>query len=790
MKENMNRIWISKELFVWVDDAGFLVGPYYEGALGCVIPALGDDEGLKKQALKIPRMLADTVRENANIARITEDESDVVHNKVRFGAGGGVGLAAAQTPSHPLRGYQELQNATEHDARLQSGHVIFVSFVKGRPPRFCTAKASNGETKDPGKGLSVFPAGVRQDLGGLPNAWDNLVDLSTSRTGFGEKALETPFTLSVCYITSTGNAASVCALNETIIAQDSETVWFAGVPSILYEWCGGTIEQAISLGLLKQWSLEKCFTFFKTVLTGLDTLHSSGLLHGDIRPANIMAVGDRKKPDRYKLIDYGSFARNPAGPAHEPTGDTMAGTGIGPQRVSPFYSPERRAGVERESADTAIILRVPEGAKRTDRAGSSFLIRVGWRTSLVAPDGQSPDPKIVKEMKDEQLAGGSPGESPEDEKAIAQPPQRSEDLFDGDRLRLQDYLFEIIAARRDGDMLICRCKARYSKIYHDRLAVFEMDPKIADKTVLSLPRYVEYRQWSAASDIYSVGALFLYCLFASSPRSTSAERAGIQSRFGDLIEVLENVSYFEVFWPELEDFRRRLEDHYDLNRAKDGAGAELVGVEDEGDRTINLRELAIRAVNNIVQSAPHVKMVLARFDNNVAKFLLFMHFVMACVHRRTDLPPPTEKAKLIPAAKIELPFATSRLDRPESRISSLASLRLERIASLLDKDAMFGPFKATEEEVPDYNPKSDPLVRRDNRRLEIENQQLKSVNNSFALRYKLLRSQIPTWQQQADNAGGFGRRKELLNRILKVELQTILDVPPSKEPGDVPPLGR
>src|SRR5712671_6782357 len=98
----MTKIWIYNDIFVPVDEFGYLAGPYYEGALGVVVPMLGTRSANEKYALKIPRMLADTVRENAFIAKVTEDESDVVH-KIQFEPEGAVGLMATKLDKHPLR---------------------------------------------------------------------------------------------------------------------------------------------------------------------------------------------------------------------------------------------------------------------------------------------------------------------------------------------------------------------------------------------------------------------------------------------------------------------------------------------------------------------------------------------------------------------------------------------------------------------------------------------------------------------------------------------------------------
>src|SRR5687768_16934268 len=106
----MPRIWVFNEQYINVDDNGFLLGPYYEGALGVVVPLLGTESPKERYALKIPRMLADTVRENAYIAKVTEDEAAVVH-QVPFEDEGGAGLIATKLQRNALRRRRTLEEA-------------------------------------------------------------------------------------------------------------------------------------------------------------------------------------------------------------------------------------------------------------------------------------------------------------------------------------------------------------------------------------------------------------------------------------------------------------------------------------------------------------------------------------------------------------------------------------------------------------------------------------------------------------------------------------------------------
>jgi serine/threonine protein kinase len=59
----------------------------------------------------------------------------------------------------------------------------------------------------------------------------------------------------------------------------------------------GSLQDALASGYMSMWS---CAHYMKDVLHALEYLHASGVLHGDVKPDNIMVVGDS-----VKLIDFG-----------------------------------------------------------------------------------------------------------------------------------------------------------------------------------------------------------------------------------------------------------------------------------------------------------------------------------------------------------------------------------------------------------------------------------------------------------------------------------------------------
>ena len=75
-----------------------------------------------------------------------------------------------------------------------------------------------------------------------------------------------------------------------MISQEG-VVWYIALPPIAYGWADGTLQESISNRRHQSWLLKDHYTVILQILEGLKTLHTKGLLHGDIRPTNIMSVG-------------------------------------------------------------------------------------------------------------------------------------------------------------------------------------------------------------------------------------------------------------------------------------------------------------------------------------------------------------------------------------------------------------------------------------------------------------------------------------------------------------------
>lgn len=684
----MEKIWVSQDWYIPVDEQGYVIGPCFEGMLGCVLQ-LEHGKNKSKAAMKIPRLLADTVEENAYICKMTEEEEAAVIDINAVG-GSSAGLLAAQYfESNPLIRRRSTKNSFNKEARKQHDHVIFVSFERDKKPRFCSVNLTE-------EGFSVFPSYCKQDFEKSVSIadWERFILLM--------QELQLPdFSRTIYQPHDPEKRMEGGDLIKALNVQQTAITWYAAIPSIIFDWAQEDLQEAITKHEIQDWSLNKHFTLFEQVLRGVDFIHKQNMIHGDIRPANVMRIGSQE-PEKYRLGDYGSYGREWQAIAapESSSGLTRVGPAIGRQRETPFYSPERRAGFEFESANVAII-------KRRDfdkPSQEDYLLLLGWRSELLSTDGE-----VRNETKEVMMSWQPSNNVPLHNSSLTQ-------LQEGDRLRIRNFLFEIKQAGQiNNGLKIYRCKGRYAQILHDRLIVYKEANVISDWTVVDLSNYVEFQQWSAATDLYGVGALCLYSLFScglqKQPQANpAADDRNPDTLFMEMIEILESIPYFKFFWEELEIFRQTIETHYgQVPQPSPREAAEIPVLRRDSADGQTLYDMALHATNNILQSTPKARIILEQFDFNFAHFLLFMHFVLACLHRESHMP-SQDKGFM-------KPFAKDRTEPPkENGAASLALQRLIEIKSYLSQP-FFNGFKCKEySEVLDFNPRSDFQLR-----IELEN---------------------------------------------------------------------
>lgn len=714
----MRGIWLNHEFYIPVDELGYVEGPCFEGMLGCVMQ-LRSGKGDVHLALKIPRLLADTIEENAYICRLTEDEMHAVR-KINARGGHVEGLVPGELiQENLLVKRRSTENSDYADARAQNHHVVFVSFERDKKPRFCAVNF----TPD---GPVVFPEGCQSDFVNDVRFED--------WSYFGELMGREPhraFSKTIFRGRETQEQAQRGLLIDALRGRQFR-IWYAAVPSIVFRWAKGNLQETITKQQFGKWSPSQHFILFEQILRGLRFLHGQGMIHGDVRPANIMWLGS-PEPGNYYLGDYGSYGKEwqAVSKRQTPGGLTLVGPAIGQRRQTAFYSPERRAGNEFESADTAIITTL-----RTDHQKEIYyyVVLLGWRSALL---DNGIKPEVAKKMTAwaTQVVSAQPS------------PSTTDDLQSGDRLRIRNYLFEVIKSEHVGkNQRLFLCSGRYADILHDTLVVYKTSGSIKDGTIVDLSNYIEYHQWAAASDLYSFGAVCLYSLFCHGLQNQNPKDNDLASRenpdrlFLEMMEILESVPYFRFFWEELENFRRKIEELYHSNPqpSPEAASGELVSKDQ------SLYDMALHATNNILQSTFKARVLLEAFDFNLAHFLLFVHFVLACLHRRSHLSP--EAAKKARDSEFFAPFAEDRIEPPaENGAASRALDRLQKIKQFLEHP-FFRDFKCKDvDDILDFDPRSCFQIRMNASKIRAEIAKLKNLRS-----WKLM-SLHPEIKQLVDN---------------------------------------
>lgn len=744
-----HKIWVFPEWYIEVDQDGY-VRSSVEGTLGAILRLMPRDPNSRNRlALKIPRLLADTTQENAYVCEITLGEMKNVGD-AQDGKSDCLVTAQIIAPNatHKARA---LGVADDESARNQDGHVLFFQFNKRKNPRVCSVRVKERE-------LSVFPPQVQEEIARFvgDGAWDDLANESRnteSRVAFADPV----------FVLTTAASDRIKRLQSEMSVGQLDKVWYAGLPGITFEWVGVTLQNALSENKFQTWKLGDYFGLLDRVMRGVSSLHAKRLLHCDLRPANIMGVGKDWTPEEFFVGDYGSFSLDRARFNGAPSGNTMMGPGVGNTRATPFYSLERRAGVERENVDTAIIIRDTEDPEA--KKFKEYIVRLAWSRSfflrdngngkLVYDETASVTPEIRTRIRQEakELATGETEQTSSGDMAFLQ---------NGDRLRVRDYVFEIVhaATTKEGG-LVCRCESRFAHVLHDRLAVYDDDIEdehhriaagIRDSSVLSLPFYTEFKQWSVATDLYGVGAISLYCLFVEGQRMENTDKSSenqvhidrrLEILFAEMLGILESIPYFQSFWEDLERFTAgivELEKKYPkgvpdkvtkINQNDSSSGDQDSASEGNEQHAFGeLKAHALSAVNNIVQTAPHIRCLLYPFEFNAGAFLVFMHFVMGCIHRRShlksDSPPGTDDRSM--------PFCENRLDMPPQgdggregdkpvpplAINVARDYLEERVADLIKKEWFRQAFRVDDpdENIGRFDPRNTFNIKRDIGELE------------------------------------------------------------------------
>ncbi len=690
--ETTFKLWLNHNWYIPVNRQGYCSGTYYEGALGTVVQ-LVNREGSGAQALKIPRLLADTHRENAYICQLLLEEEKCVSRVFTDGRYDTKRLLVSQHNLNNILFKPIMTQFAHAEAKALDKHIIAVQFQHGRPPRF----AAIGMDVDKHDNRIVFPPEVNECPVERSAIFDQVVAASNSLAeDWNSPVVVAPHT------TAEGQVFKISDAFESKVDQD---VWYVGIPCVAYSWGAITLQEVMLLGANSEWAIREKLLLVTNLLSGILSLHWRGLLHTDIRPSNAMCIGDAADPDNYYLIDYAAYnlsachcysgeagAGKPAERENRILGPT-----IGRERSSPFYAPERRWSLEKESGDVAIILRDDSEKLR---------VLVGWSRECME------NGKVRRELK-EKIQGFTFSDDDAMETIKQQAANEYDLLLPRDRIQLGDYIFDIEAASSLQDKQIFLCNRDHWKIYHGKIVV--ADSQDFDKGWISISKLVEIRQWSGATDIFGMGALFLYVLFSKGSNHGEASIVSSELAFGRMLNQFESVSCFQRVWPIMASLCLQLNACFDAGMKDadikespfDIAGlGRMSGILSHNSRD-TLDDTARNMATYFTHTITETRYILESMKYNYVYFIYSMMFILLCVHKRNTLRESIESV-LTPVkdycgvrfpgyetdVDLVLPFCESRIEPPlpEGGVprssAGLAKKYLGRFLKIVDSDVL------------------------------------------------------------------------------------------------------
>lgn len=179
-----------------------------------------------------------------------------------------------------------------------------------------------------------------------------------------------------------------------------------------------------------------------------------------------------------------------------------------------------------------------------------------------------------------------------------------------------------------------------------------------------------------------------------------------------MLDVMENNFFFQTVWEQIEDFRKRLEDDHIKPCKQQG---------------VSLKDDIARSVVALAEMVPMLDSLHRALDKNLAHVILFFHFVLCCIHRRSDLITAPE-SRDVEMWRETLPYCKDRLEMPTDGGAAAAGRR--RLNTLLGyfqhKKKYFQDFER-HEDLPAYNATNVWIVQTKKADLEKRESDLKDL---------------------------------------------------------------
>jgi hypothetical protein len=626
------KMFVDADYYVEVDEENdFRVSSEYAvGSAGCVLKLQA--AGMPTRALKIPLLRATNLAENLQVCKLLLLEWRAV-SKV---AGGQnlvpmVGAQGSEAICAPL-----LITPEKEETRQASG-VLLVGFAgDGRPTVVNSGVLA--ELNPKGKDFASFKQLLVPNMGELAAA-------DASKIFYLSKKQ---------YLPREGRPPE---LESGVLDEKTSRPIFFNVPSITYEWKPRNLQADVSTGLLDHAPYTARLHIVGRMLDAVNALHLKDVLHCDIRPANIFR-SDAAVPQGgynqagagaicrdYELGDFGSLNDRPKDAETAPAfGDSVLGPAVAALRTFLFYAPERRLAGEFEDADQVVITPMQGGVCRVDL-------------------------KYAKYERIPTVQGGAREKLP--------------DIRPGDSLRVRDLVLTIKSSNPERAANVTAsfvCDSTVARIVHNRLSILENLEKTED---FAISGYVVIRQWSRATDMFSIGVLLLYLLFVKDARRTaSSDDKPLETMFAECLETICAKPYFESFWPRLALFTSVVLQA--RQQSEEFADREITEI---GKRAVKITEYAETVTNDLTASCPFLDKVFRSLEHNSARFVLSIWFAMACIHRAEDLPQGSSDGDY------QRPFCRSRTDMENFDGQTTQARRAFEV--LADIEALVDPKAST-----------------------------------------------------------------------------------------------
>lgn len=431
--------------------------------------------------------------------------------------------------------------------------------------------------------------------------------------------------------------------------------WWFHIPMSFHRWMATDLQSLITDFIddsgsqnareLENWLPRDWLRLGETLANGLIELHGRHGIHGDTRPANVMALKANDaihlKPQSFAWVDvglgYGASTGDGGG------NGTIAPAPTGGGRSSPFYAPER---VETEEGEDAKYVSMTQNEQTNE-----FELRFYTKTETHS------DPRVLRLKR-------SSG------KAIRELGR----VRPGDRVHVREFVLEVKGVEADHLKI-----SRVYELFHG-VVLIERDNDEIRKDVLvrlrnaEISRYKIYFQWSQATDIFGLGMIMFYLIHARgdflkrrsfsgrrggqielSPSEreseedgydTSAdERAERQTRFVQLSTMLRSRSFVRRFIERVYHSSLRPNDNQSPDRIfskKEHLWLnETVNIMDKYEPGEPANDQKADEIHDIAKFLVAVdaefEYVLAGLNGNEGLFLLFVYFVLSCVWREDEI---------------------------------------------------------------------------------------------------------------------------------------------------------